>query len=509
MDRGRAGATLALAIVLSGCGARTTLDPGPDPQADAGVADGGSSRDGGPVDAGFDAGSDAGPELPCRADRDCSRGVCRAAGGRPPSDLMPLPLVCGAPDVGAPVDASCLESSECDRGICAVAGTCVAPCATDTDCPEGDRCQLVYVRTGALAMQPVEACVAIVAAAPDVRAEDADAPLALPAFGEVLDPLPDLGPNALVVWTGPSGAFPFISSIRTRDATGTGVFDVFSRDPSTPAPAWGVSPTTITDLATLLYPNGPNTPASVGGFTVALGSLNGLEGPLTRSVLRREGEGSTLDLDVYLVGGARWTSTGGSVPPELAGALRQVRFLLGQVRVELGEVRVHEVVGGLRRRFELLDAVDAFGIPEGLADLYRLSAGARRPSVHVFFVRSIEGALGIASGIPGPLGLPGTGASGVAIATDAVPTRRLPEVLVHEIGHFVGLFHTAELDGTVNDPLPDTPECRLDRDRDGDGFLLPDECVGAGADNVMFWAGSGRELSPQQGELFRRAHFVR
>ncbi|HEY8426818.1 MAG TPA: hypothetical protein VIL20_00525, partial [Sandaracinaceae bacterium] len=144
-----------------------------------------------------------------------------------------------------------------------------------------------------------------------------------------------------------------------------------------------------------------------------------------------------------------------------------------------------------------------------LPRLYALSAGGRRPSVHVFFVRSIDGALGIASGIPGPHAMYGTGASGVAIATDAIPPPMLPGVIVHEIGHFMGLFHSSEFDGTVSDPFPDTPECRADRDANGDGFVAPEECFDAGAENLMFWAGTGTSLSPQQGELMRRALFVR
>jgi hypothetical protein len=57
----------------------------------------------------------------------------------------------------------------------------------------------------------------------------------------------------------------------------------------------------------------------------------------------------------------------------------------------------------------------------------------------------------------------------------------------------------------VYDGLPDTPECRLDRDLDGDG-LQPQECADAGADNLMFWATTnGTVLTGQQRALLRSA----
>jgi hypothetical protein len=53
--------------------------------------------------------------------------------------------------------------------------------------------------------------------------------------------------------------------------------------------------------------------------------------------------------------------------------------------------------------------------------------------------------------------------------------------MAHEIGHYLGLFHTTETDGSTTDPLDDTPNCV--------GRAFPDACPDL--TNLMFpYAGS-------------------
>jgi hypothetical protein len=84
----------------------------------------------------------------------------------------------------------------------------------------------------------------------------------------------------------------------------------------------------------------------------------------------------------------------------------------------------------------------------------------------------------IASGIPG-LHACGHRRSGVARDRRSLPaaspwSTRRP---LH------GLFPLG-LDGSVGDPLPDRPRPHRSR-QDGDGWLMPEECVGA-LENIMF-----------------------
>lgn len=115
-------------------------------------------------------------------------------------------------------------------------------------------------------------------------------------------------------------------------------------------------------------------------------------------------------------------------------------------------------------------------------------------AVNIFFVEDFldYGALGIAAAIPGSMGLSG-GHNGILIGMashtigQVLDTNFMGETAAHEMGHFLGLFHTSESDGVVHDPLADTAECPSSRDVNKSRLLEVEECAGAGADNLMFW----------------------
>ena len=119
-----------------------------------------------------------------------------------------------------------------------------------------------------------------------------------------------------------------------------------------------------------------------------------------------------------------------------------------------------------------------------------------KDTVNLFFVEDqIPGetaAYGVSGGLPGPMGIASSWNGALNFLTahatgTTLNSQLLGETAAHEMGHWLGLYHTSESTGTSFDPLSDTAECPISRDNDSDGKVYPEECDGYGADNVMFW----------------------
>ena len=117
-------------------------------------------------------------------------------------------------------------------------------------------------------------------------------------------------------------------------------------------------------------------------------------------------------------------------------------------------------------------------------------------TVNLFFVEdqpsSETAILGVSAGIPGTMSIASSW-NGVinylsAHATGStLNSQVLGETVAHEMGHWLGLFHTSEAAGASFDPLSDTAQCPISLDGDSDGKVYAEECEGYGADNLMFW----------------------
>ncbi len=442
-------------------------------------------------------------ESSCGRDADCAEGErCIADPGATHADRTGMELTCGQPREGRAARERCARATDCASGLCALADVCLTPCQRDDDCLAGQTCTRVEARWGE-GLQPVQACARSFAFTADVsltranRVEDLD--VASPRQVET----PGVEGAAIAFLKPDCGAQLRVQTLRALDDEETLLFDLGQALAGNPAPNPVVNEGT---LVPVLVPNNPDVPVSRGGYAldVAVDGDTGLE----LVVASRARRGKLLDLNLFYVGGGEDVVEGGMRPgsTDMGRVLAELSRSLQGFGLTLGHVREHDVVGALRDELAILETTPVLDEEGALIDLeienidrlFELSAGVDDGGVNLFLVRDMGDVLGISGGIPGAVGAHGTAASGVAVAVDVVGIDALLSVILHEMSHQLGLFHTSELNGFVLEPLADTPECRQERDQDGDGLLMPDECRGAGADNLMFWAGTGSALSPQQ-----------
>jgi hypothetical protein len=178
---------------------------------------------------------------------------------------------------------------------------------------------------------------------------------------------------------------------------------------------------------------------------------------------------SRIDLNVFLAPGL--SITGPETDTKLQAVLSRVDDIFGEIGLGVGDVDYYQLSD------TAYNSVSSSEFPQLLGETYVAS----ETRMNVFFVQTAlgGGTLGVAAALPGPK-LNASAVSGVMVDFDWSDAAAVGQVTAHEIGHYLGLYHTAESDGS-HDIIADTLEC-------------PGQCSSASGGYLMHWQYAGASI---------------
>ncbi len=253
-------------------------------------------------------------------------------------------------------------------------------------------------------------------------------------------------------------------------------------------------------LAAALLPNNPLVNVDPGAYILTVsGARSGrpFEGEVDVKILYKTDRGRSpcIDVHMYLTGALELQAKTAQDSELLAQTIQRLRTIYRQAELEIGRISYHDIDAKFQTRsFSLTGNAEE----DDLAEMFELSS-LGGPGLHVFLVERLESGAregilaGVSGGIPGPPLSPGSSATGVAIAAGLAKNnpRLLAQLIGHETGHYLGLFHTVEGIASeasfAQDQIPDTPEGAR-----GTSFLMYPALAG------------GEDISPQQAEVIAR-----
>jgi hypothetical protein len=453
------------------------------------------------------------------------------------SSQCPSPWVCGLEKIDANSDgkpdqieadcipkqgsalsgALCSTQEDCVSGHC-YDGFCMEACAGDGDCGKNACVDVNVVLTGTV-VAPYKGC--------------------LPRQGVggyfTIGTFPAAGSTQAI--DVPPGAQSFVLSLEVDSLTEFGDFTSV-RDPT------GVVLNSVGNYCSIytaldrwlpaeqynsiLVPNTPSVVLKPGKYTFGVrGSTTSLD--VTARLQLRLGQADKGKLGInwfflnltpgagLCIPGARLNAASAPTHPWLTTLRQELADVYNSAGITIGPETYHDLNNAA---LDVITLNMTGGSPE-LQQLFQASAGMQGNSINIFIVRQIavqgmsDGSiLGIAGNIPGPIGVHGLAHSGIAFNAETVCYKTWgvssSQVLAHELGHYLGLFHNMEAEetpgysgGQVVCPCPCGANMTCYNNQWCRGMdPLPDTDMSA--NNLMFWEADssqsfkGGTLSPQQ-----------
>jgi hypothetical protein len=307
--------------------------------------------------------------------------------------------------------------------------------------------------------------------------------------------------SPIQTFTVPANIVSFNLSLRGNgidDALGNSFFIAGITDPNG-NPISPFDPSALfcdTGLCTALVPRSPQIIAEPGEWRFILGTL---ESNLTKLNF------SNMDLELALRSGPKPNnSTAFPTRLKVQPYLTATTVDSADLAFVLTELQTLAAANNLQLQTEPTIVIEDPRFNEVSSDFNNAETAAlvsmgAADSINLFFLESFagiggSGLVGISGGLPGTMGIQSK-YNGVLVNATATLSSNLAryrkstaEFSLHEIGHFIGLYHTTEQSFESNDILLDTPACEeLVHDSVPlDSIADSDECPDGL--NLMFWS---------------------
>ncbi|MCA9678471.1 MAG: hypothetical protein KC464_25820 [Myxococcales bacterium] len=398
----------------------------------------------------------------CDREMDCGPGQACVLDAEDIDGNGLLTSSCQLEAPGGVLDSTCRADADCRMGTCVI-GRCVSLCVADEDCPVSHRCTIMPRELSPTETASFYGCL------PARGNIVYDIPFTLP-YQRFFLPVPGRARSvALVAEIDDPAQLVGVGSVKAPDGT-----ELYVLPPSADSDEYFANPVRsfpTPAVSTLVLPQTAEDDALVpGAYQIELGSYRGIPEPQGTDVPRvtaiyKLDDTATLDVHFYFLdladhpcvdemGGETLDATSAQVATGgfQTEFLRELNVIFARAGIVVGNVTYEDVAP---KRPDL-DGLDA----SRLGDLLALSN--RDGGASVFFTRTISpaGLQTLAGGPPGPPGVAGTRASGIAVSAATLCYRswtQLARTTAHELARSLGLQRSVEPDGHL-DALIDTDD---------------------------------------------------